>query len=1282
MQLNIRSQSFQLMKELSLLRSSMQSMWLNLVQFRLLSTQMKTMGASSAEKLAVFVDQCVIEKDALHSLFSYHAQRLKDYFVRDFRVILVALDSSSYYNTGNFSALLLKQLEYFSSSENYMNMTEEIFSDHLSQIFNQSTLLLQVINSRTHGLLNRNLTFLEMIAISKSIAYTVNQLIIHTYSFEISQTMKNVQLYINCTKESENCSAISITPPTPASALNGTMYSLVQLYSTQWNLFSNKLIGSLEPCANSTTKNTLDLMLAVLLSKTRWDPSLAALLHPESSYIAADWQRCIFSQLSPSIASYSLNSLTEWTSTTTSPTSQLFSTTNSNTTLFLIPSSFYSPSIAYYLVVESKGLWDNLNNRALRVFKLIDNEIIRIPYQLPTPLPPIETPSSKPTGQQPIFSCQSGRYGPNCDICPVGTWSDDGYLHICANAPVTATYTRTGETSSNCEFTCNDKEYFKLGNVCTLPPFGKYTDGSSQLRDCLLPKTSPSIFASLSTLYYFTSSGTHPTSCGVLPRYLIMLDTGHPLESFLSTSFTLEVWFKLDPVSLQTTVNEDSNGVGIGLFEFPSQSDYLNPLLACYLIAGGNITQYWGALECRDWTGNRMRSNQNFALDYMWHHVAFVYSHRFLILSLVLDGNTVGTSFYSHSLQYDPPLGNNTMIAIGGAYYNMILPPQPPSLFRFFPGLLDDIRVYKVSVPLENLNVKILTIERESSCQFPSEEWSINQCIKTCGFLADYSDGVSCTCRWGQYFTAMLRQCIWCPQECAGSSYPRNSQAMCDCIPGFIKVGSTCLRGKDSLPAPNVTYVFDAVPKAPTGSTQIPLDAKMVVDLSRIALALESDRQSMTISLAIWVGFDVLLRQSLNVSILPFEYIFTRVGDYRVQASIEHPMHNRGSPFNDAFSVRKRFNQLMFKPENCSLMEPSVLQLISLDNNNDDVVIVYSLDKGEPSLVYSRFKPPIIVPPVVLRAYAQSSPSFVSYLASQELVIEYQWSPNSSFASSSSLPSTDNSNSNTSASSNNTIDPTSAPIDLPTNSDGILVGVVWCQQRIPICIGIGVGTIVLWIGALVAARLFYVQIRNAFTMRVKKNKKLKPKLSTTQKKEKPKKHQAKAKLKKKQKKSKRPEVDNIEDEPIELNDVVVKTALSRRKRRKEKKIEKSNTPTSSNSKSLEQIKCQVCRSDVAIQHCWTCKLYCCPACTLFHQKHNLIRVLVCDFCLSKQQPLCYVVLLDEEKILCSECQVDLSIRPTKNDPFRTVPSCEYCEEQVLAPTSSQFCLQCKELLML
>jgi hypothetical protein len=195
--------------------------------------------------------------------------------------------------------------------------------------------------------------------------------------------------------------------------------------------------------------------------------------------------------------------------------------------------------------------WENLEmikftnlifeNGSISLNKMI--ETIMIP-QLPISkksliLIPTHQNNTFPNNQ--TFHCSPGRCGENCTLCPVGFWSNDGYFHICANAPLNITqYSSTGQTNSSCEFQCTSKYHYRRNQFCVEAPIGKYFNSDiGKVTKCSFP------FIRMHEWYQFITPGVlnEKFSCNFTFAFLLRGKLSANISSF-SIHITMKIDFK------------------------------------------------------------------------------------------------------------------------------------------------------------------------------------------------------------------------------------------------------------------------------------------------------------------------------------------------------------------------------------------------------------------------------------------------------------------------------------------------------------------------------------------------------------------------------------------------------------------------------------------------------------------------------------------------------------------------------------------------------------------
>eukprot|EP01080_Neovahlkampfia_damariscottae_P000955 gene955-9862_t len=204
-----------------------------------------------------------------------------------------------------------------------------------------------------------------------------------------------------------------------------------------------------------------------------------------------------------------------------------------------------------------------LNNSTMNIGKMIQNLSISS-YDPQKPSTRIY--SLQNTTLTNIYNCSLGRGGPNCTLSPKGFFSNDGFFHLCMNAPPNISeYTQTGQHSPDCEFRCLMKNHYRNGNNCLQPSIGMYLQESkngSYLNNCTFN------FDQMTDWYHFISPGilNQNDSCNITYRYLFK---GFPMKNNIS-SFTIHLIVNLKMEEMNKTVE---------FLEFPQRFKFIFHLM-------------------------------------------------------------------------------------------------------------------------------------------------------------------------------------------------------------------------------------------------------------------------------------------------------------------------------------------------------------------------------------------------------------------------------------------------------------------------------------------------------------------------------------------------------------------------------------------------------------------------------------------------------------------------------------------------------------------------------
>lgn len=343
------------------------------------------------------------------------------------------------------------------------------------------------------------------------------------------------------------------------------------------------------------------------------------------------------------------------------------------------------------------------------------------------------------------FQCLPGFYGVNCNICPVGTWSNDGYLHLCSNAPLEiSNYINQGQTTPNCDFICTQKEHYRDGNNCVEPPIGKYPktkeNGIQSLDNCI--SNYPNWIRWTSPGYFSNSS-----SCSFELTSLMKLET--VLNNITSISFSMNLLI---------------SSTSMGIIEIVDFGD---------LKFIGEITNGSMKLVLIDQIQNIISKSDSFKIQNDFTSLGFQYNPNYL---LFYYDNIVGIDYIKLSIF------NTDKIYIG--------------LNGKLPFKIKDISISKDIHSLEYFN-----LVNSPKCSNESI-FQNDGCFRKCnGTIME--DG-SCLCSFGMYY--FNQKCIPCPNNTIGSNFPRRSIKDCICEKGkSMYTNGTCIISKESLGRPDIS---------------------------------------------------------------------------------------------------------------------------------------------------------------------------------------------------------------------------------------------------------------------------------------------------------------------------------------------------------------------------------------------------------------------------------------------------------------------------------------------
>lgn len=604
-----------------------------------------------------------------------------------------------------------------------------------------------------------------------------------------------------------------------------------------------------------------------------------------------------------------------------------------------------------------------------------------VEYEEPSAFRVMNYASNNPKSSIPLdnsgFMCTPGRYGKNCEVCPVGTYSPGGFLHICSNAPEGAEYIARGWMNSECPFKCPDGLY-RSGSHCTTPPAGQYPrNGTEVVGEC---QTSFD-----RSFVRFMSSGktSMPYSCGLTLDHVMRMNVN--LTSFLTGSFTVDLWMKLDleEMSKQMGVN---TVFGFGILEvIDSWSWYLR------VNSSSNTAQ----LELSTHASEIPITSSTMALDEEWHHYSIIYDARLRLVSFILDSTLIGTAWYSYALK-----AVAEHLIVGGRNFannrNNLLPP----VFGIVPGSLALVQLHNDAFPLEFLSS---TLQRISTGCTDGYTWNGYKCIPICdkGAVADANQ--SCLCHWGKYLDSATSKCEWCDHiSTLGSSYPYMLKSNCLCADGYVWVDNinSCVIAKPPLMMPNVTFKFPPLPESRSAMSSsetgfvYPIGTVMTISLpttwnqasSRRRLALDISDESIVTTLSIQSGTEDVLDNRVSVSELPMSYTFNMTGQYKVVVFFSKSGHMSGTQFSSLITAQQRAKTPSCSPNVTELTGAAILIASSTERTKHQIMFRIG-SQGE--RIYDSENPPIIIPPVTIRLYTLSLDS--SVLPSEELIVQYTW---------------------------------------------------------------------------------------------------------------------------------------------------------------------------------------------------------------------------------------------------------------------------------------------------
>lgn len=349
------------------------------------------------------------------------------------------------------------------------------------------------------------------------------------------------------------------------------------------------------------------------------------------------------------------------------------------------------------------------------------------------------------------FGCQPGYYGINCVICPVGTWSNDGYLHLCSNAPPSiSNYINQGETNPNCDFICILPQHYRDGNNCIDPPIGKYPktkdNGIQSLDDCY--NNYPNWIQWISPGYY-----GNPNSCNYTIISLMNIET----ENITYSSISFYVHFYMD-------LDINYNGI-IEIANFGALKFY------------GEIINQTMNLNLYDINNQIYSKSDGFNFWNGWIHMGFAYDSN--LNNLLFYFNNIINVFYSPFVQY-----NISSISIGSK--------------GKFPFKIKNIMITNESLSLDSFN-----IPNHPIC-LNGTKFQNSGCFKECNGTLD-ENGL-CLCKFGMFMNNSI--CIQCPNRTIGSNYPRYSINDCICEKGkSMDLNGTCITSKESLNRPDISII-------------------------------------------------------------------------------------------------------------------------------------------------------------------------------------------------------------------------------------------------------------------------------------------------------------------------------------------------------------------------------------------------------------------------------------------------------------------------------------------
>jgi hypothetical protein len=375
-------------------------------------------------------------------------------------------------------------------------------------------------------------------------------------------------------------------------------------------------------------------------------------------------------------------------------------------------------------------------------------------------------------------------------LCEIGFFCPgDNASYPCFNGPPApeAEFTRSGETTADCEFRCTGAGLVRSENWCVEPPVGWYAvNGSQEIAQC---STAPSWPASAAI---FVSPGRvtgSAVSCAWEPLCSIAMteaQSDEAVSALCSRGFSLTLDISLSISESLAELSDLSVSVGLDLAG-------VSGLFMVALVLPNSTADFaWLQLELAE--HRQMRSTLEAPRSIAISRRALENRSTLLTvsaqpanesISFHVNATDAGRGWVPASYWNCSSHSAGALLYVGGSTRHVENSTQKPAALYSPRGELSHFSLLQIeSLGGSDFDALAEASARQRACNGAVEEWTGLACMPRCPGLRVRDSSGQCLCPWAHFAANEQATCQPCPPGAILASHPQRSVIDCRCSTG------------------------------------------------------------------------------------------------------------------------------------------------------------------------------------------------------------------------------------------------------------------------------------------------------------------------------------------------------------------------------------------------------------------------------------------------------------------------------------------------------------------